>query len=79
MQNPENIEEEDEEDGEQTFAVAEEPIKDISFLGSKVQEMCEGLETYWMYPEEQEKNLTLVQEGKLYFLLVLYVFTYFCN
>ena len=67
MQKPEDIEEEDEEDDEQTFTVAEEPIKDIAFLGSKVQEMCEGLETYWMYPEEQEKNVTLVKEGKLDF------------
>jgi len=61
--NPDAIEREVDDDEEQTFTVAEEAIKDISFLGDRVQEMCKGLNTYWMYPDnEKDNNMTFVEK-----------------
>ena len=35
------------------FQAADKPIPDISFLGKKVQAMCKGLKTYWLFPSDE--------------------------
>ena len=35
------------------FQVTDKPIPDISFLGKKIQEMCKGLKSYWLFPSDE--------------------------
>lgn len=63
-----------------TYKIADTPVSDVSFLGRKVKEACNGLPVHWMYPscDNGEPNTDHRQKRACY-RVYKYQYSYYCG